>query len=274
MQRATSNVRDPYVAGYFYPGQEDDLGRTVRSLLREAPRIEGPAPKALIVPHAGYVYSGPVAATAYACLQAHHRRYSRVVLLGPCHRIPARGLATSGCDAFRTPLGDVPLDKAAIAQLENAGVASFEAMHNFEHSLEVQLPFLQAVLDDFAIVPIVAGDAPPDAVAGVLDILWGGPETLIVVSSDLSHYLPFEEARSVDAATCSAIERFEVRHIRHSNACGATGVSGLLIAARRHGLGVKTVDLRNSGDTGGDKASVVGYGAWVFGEKPDQAVTG
>jgi hypothetical protein len=259
-------IREPAVAGQFYPGTAGRLEATVTALLDEAPVTDGPAPKVLIVPHAGYVYSGPVAARAYAHLKRYRDRYRRVILLGPCHRVPVRGLALSGADAFRTPLGDVPVDPAALASLGRYGVRVFDAAHRSEHSLEVQLPFLQALLDSFTLVPIVAGDAEPEAVADVLDALWNGPETLIVISSDLSHFLSYEEARVRDAATCRAIERFDAPGIDYDDACGAVPIGGILVAAKRRAMEIATVDLKNSGDTAGDRSRVVGYGAWVMRE--------
>ncbi len=257
-------IREPAVAGSFYPGATDDLTDTVSSLLDAVQNQPGPAPKALIVPHAGYIYSGPTAAAGYATLQSWSDRYERVVLLGPCHRVPVLGLATSGADAFRTPLGDVPVDTDAIAALD---LPVAEAAHRYEHSLEVHLPFLQAVLGSFQVIPVVVGDATHAEVANLLERLWGGPETLIVISSDLSHYLAYDVAQARDQRTCSAIEHFDPDQIDHEDACGATPVGGLLVAAQHHGLQVKTVDLRNSGDTAGDKHHVVGYGAWVFVEQ-------
>ncbi len=257
-------IREPAVAGQFYPGNAEELSATVATLLDEAQEKDTPAPKALIVPHAGYIYSGPIAASAYARLWPYRSQYQRVILLGPCHRTPVHGLALSSADAYRMPTGDVPLDKAAIADLDIAGVEVFDAAHRDEHSLEVHLPFLQAVLGDFSVVPIVVGDASPELVARVLDALWGGPETLIVISSDLSHYLKYDEARAIDAVTCKAIEHFDAGNINHDMACGATPVAGLLVAARRRGMKVTTLDLRNSADTAGDQSFVVGYGAWMF----------
>lgn len=259
-----SSIREPAVAGQFYSAGAGELGATVTTLLDEAQERSTPAPKALIVPHAGYIYSGPVAANAYARLRPYRDQYQRVVLLGPCHRVFVDGLALCSADAYRTPLGDVPLDKSVIESLDIPGVAVFDESHRGEHSLEVHLPFLQAVLGDFAIVPIVVGAASAELVSQVLDALWGGPETLIVVSSDLSHYLPYDEARTVDAVTCRAIEDLDAGRIDHDRACGATPVSGLLIAAKRRGMQVTTLDLRNSGDTAGDRNAVVGYGAWMF----------
>lgn len=257
-------IRTPAVAGQFYSDNAGELSATVTTLLREAEDRKTPAPKALIVPHAGYVYSGPVAANAYARLQPYRDRYRRVVLLGPCHRVFVHGIALSSADAYRTPLGDVPLDKSAVLNLDIPGVHIFDDAHQAEHSLEVHLPFLQAILGDFSVVPIVVGDASPELVSQVLDTLWGGSETLIVVSSDLSHYLKCDEARTIDARTCRAIEDFDADHINHDMACGATPVAGLLIAAKKRGMKVTTLDLRNSADTAGNGMFVVGYGAWMF----------
>ena len=259
-------IREPCVAGQFYPGDAGELSSTLRTLLSDAPHNDdGPPPKALIVPHAGYQYSGPVAAAAYARLVPYRDRYTRVVLLGPCHRMPLRGLALSTCDAFRTPAGLVPLDTETIARLRSPGVLPFEESHEYEHSIEVHLPFLQAILSSFSIVPIVVGDADPESIANVIDAVWGSTETLIVVSSDLSHYLSYEDARRTDAMTCREIENLSSSHIFSDDACGARPIGGLLLAARRHHLHVETLDLRNSGDTTGKRdLPVVGYGAWLF----------
>ncbi len=256
-------IRNPAVAGQFYPANATELAATVTTLLDEAEERGEGAPKALIVPHAGYVYSGPVAAAAYSLLRPYRHRYSRVVLLGPCHRVPVSGMALSTADAFRTPLGDVPVDSLTVSNIDLPGVQVVDISHQDEHSLEVHLPFLQTVLEDFSIVPIVVGDARARAVARVLDVLWGGDETLIVVSSDLSHYLDYESAVTLDTATCRSIEQLDA-HIDHNAACGATPVRGLLLAARDRDLRIVTLDLRNSGDTAGDKDFVVGYGAWVL----------
>jgi AmmeMemoRadiSam system protein B len=257
-------IREPAVAGLFYPADPRALRATVSALLNDVPAAEAPPPKALILPHAGYVYSGAVAARGYERLRRHRDRYRRVVLLGPAHRAWIEGVALPGAEAFRTPAGDVPLDAEAVPQLEAHGVPVSPAAHAREHSLEVHLPFLQAVLDEFTLVPLVVGDVAPDEVGAVLDLLWGGEETLIVVSTDLSHYLPYEAARARDAATCRAITAFDARHIDYGDACGAAPLRGLLVAARRRGLAIETLDLRNSGDTAGDRARVVGYGAWAL----------
>jgi len=259
-----TSIRKPAVAGQFYSENGGELSATVATLLREAQARDTPAPKALIVPHAGYIYSGPVAANAYACLWPYRDQYQRVILLGPCHRTPFHGLALSSADAYRMPMGDVPLDTSVISSLDIPGVQVFDQSHESEHSLEVHLPFLQAVLGSFSVIPIVVGAAAPELVSRVLNALWGGPETLIVISSDLSHYLNYDDARAIDAVTCQMIEDLDAGSINHDMACGATPVAGLLIAAKRHGMRVTTLDLRNSGDTAGDEGGVVGYGAWMF----------
>ncbi|MCB2102666.1 MAG: AmmeMemoRadiSam system protein B [Rhodobacterales bacterium] len=261
-------IRQPAVAGMFYPGDPRALDSQVHALLSAASVPQGaPVPKALIAPHAGYVYSGPTAAEAYARLAPARGVITRVVLLGPCHRVPVRGLALSGAEGFATPLGTVPVDAAAVAAIADLPqVQVFDETHAQEHSLEVHLPFLQTVLGEFSLVPLVVGQAPADEIADVLERLWGGPETLIVVSSDLSHYLPYDACREIDARTCSAIEALDIGAIGRDQACGRIPVGGLLEVARRRGLAVETLDLRTSGDTAGDKARVVGYGAWAFTE--------
>lgn len=262
-------IREPAVAGHFYPGGSDELQRTVRTLLAQATsEADEPAraPKAMIAPHAGYVYSGPVAARAYARLQPYRNRYTRVVLLGPCHRVPVRGFALPDATTFRTPLGEIPLDADAIVDVLADDVVIAGRAHEFEHSLEVHLPFLQTVLGAFSLVPVIVGHVRPERVAELLDRLWGGAETLIVISSDLSHYLTYDDAKRCDDDTCRAITAYDWASIDHDHACGATVVNGLLIAARRRGLSVETLDLRNSGDTSGGRGAVVGYGAWEFAE--------
>lgn len=259
-----ASVRTPAVAGLFYPADARVLDAEVRGYLA-ATDAAGPAPKAMIAPHAGYVYSGPVAASAYAWLTAGRGIVSRVVLLGPAHRVPFKGLAASGARAFETPLGDVPVDVDAVKRiLALPQVALFDDAHRMEHSLEVHLPFLQRVLDNFSVVPLVVGDATAEEVAEVIDLLWGGVETVIVISSDLSHYHDYDTARRLDAATSRAIEALRPDDISPEQACGRLAIQGLLRAARTHGLHTKTVDLRNSGDTAGPSNEVVGYGAWVL----------
>jgi AmmeMemoRadiSam system protein B len=259
-----TSVRAPAVAGLFYPAFPEELATEVRSLLADAPPAREPVPKALVAPHAGYIYSGPVAAAVYARLAPARARIRRVVLLGPVHRVPVRGLALPGVDGFATPLGTVALDAEAIAGITDLPqVCVSAAAHAQEHSLEVHLPFLQTMLADFRLVPLAVGDATPAEVAEVLERLWGGDETLIVVSSDLSHYLPYAEAQAVDRQTTAKILGLR-NDVSHHEACGGTPVNGLALAARRHGLRPALVDLRNSGDTAGDRQRVVGYGAFTY----------
>ena len=257
-------TRPAAVANLFYPGEAEALRSQVQAALSRAPAT-GVVPKAIVVPHAGYVYSGDVAARAYAQLQPAHARIHRVLLLGPCHRVPLHGLAAPQAEAFETPLGRVAVDRAAIdSLLKLPQVQLFDLTHQQEHSLEVQLPFLQQVLDDFRIVPLVVGEASAGEVRQVLDALWGGEETLIVVSSDLSHYHDYDSARQKDAATCRAIESLQGEAIDYDSACGRNPLLGLLAAARDRNMQVTTLDLRNSGDTAGNRDRVVGYGAWMF----------
>ena len=260
------SVRPPAVAGSFYPGSPRRLEEAVRSYLAAAPdQGEAQAPKALIAPHAGYVYSGPTAGFAYASLAPARERIQRVVLIGPAHRVAVAGLAVPDADGFATPLGEIPLDAAALQRLlELPQVRVLDAAHAFEHSLEVHLPFLQTVLDAFSLVPVLAGDARPEEVAEALEAVWDGPETLIVVSSDLSHYRDYATARHMDEATATAIESLRPQAIRTDDACGRVPIQGLLVAARRRGLRAHRLDLRNSGDTAGPRDHVVGYGAWAF----------
>lgn len=265
----TPGVRPAAVAGSFYPVSPAVLARDLRSLLAEAPPAAGFRAKAIIAPHAGYVYSGPIAASVYAPLHALRESIRRVVLLGPTHRVAVNGLAAPAVSAFATPLGVVAVDRAAIAAIAPLPqVVVSDAAHALEHSLEVQLPFLQAVLEQFALVPLAVGRASAEQVAEVLDRLWGGDETLIVISSDLSHYLPYPVARATDSETARQIVALEPR-LDHQQACGATPVNGLLLAARRHGLKAQLIDLRNSGDTAGDRSRVVGYGAFAFSSELD-----
>jgi AmmeMemoRadiSam system protein B len=258
-------VRPPAVAGTFYPAEPGVLGRMVAEQLAKASVAEDESvPRALIAPHAGYVYSGPVAASGYARLAPLRSTIRRVVLLGPSHRVPLRGIAAPAADAFETPLGRVPVDRKTVERLATLPqVAVRDDAHRLEHSLEVHLPFLQSVLGDFSLVPLVVGDAPPEDVAEVIELLWDDPCTFVVVSSDLSHYQPYEVARRLDAATSQAIEDLRPEAIGPDEACGCYPVRGLLLAARRRGLVCRTVDLRSSGDTAGPRDQVVGYGSYV-----------
>jgi len=269
---ATASIRPAAVAGYFYPDDPHVLRAQIGEMLTAAVPLETvAAPKALIVPHAGYVYSGPVAASAYATLAGLRESVRRVVLLGPVHRVPVRGFALPAAQFFATPLGQVPVNRADWEALQaRPDVTVDDRPHAMEHSLEVQLPFLQTVLDAFELVPLLVGDASPDAVADVLDALWGGPETLIVVSSDLSHYHTYNQAQTADRGTIGQILRLHTG-LDHEQACGATPVNGLLRAAGRHGLEPHLLDLRNSGDTAGDRSRVVGYASIAFAEASPHA---
>ena len=258
--------RPAAVAGMFYPAAPRELAWEVDNMLGHSAGGEPVPgfPKALIVPHAGYVYSGGVAAEAYDRLRPARGIVRRVVLLGPCHRVPVRGLALPDAAAFDTPLGRVPLDRAAMATLTDLPqVVVSSAVHAEEHALEVQLPFLQRVLGEFSLVPLAVGAATATQVAEVIERLWGGAETLIVISSDLSHYRDYDEACAIDRTTAQAILDFST-DIDHEQACGATPVAGMLLAARQHGLSAQLLDLRNSGDTAGGRARVVGYASFAF----------
>ena len=262
-------IRPPAVAGTFYPGQAQTLAAEVGRLLADAslPAANHTGlPKALIVPHAGYMYSGATAASAYATLTVAAHTIQRVVLLGPVHRVAVRGLAAPGVEAFATPLGTVPVDTAAIAALAHLPqVVVSPPAHALEHSLEVQLPFLQTVLPRFSLVPLAVGDATAQEVAQVLEALWGGTETLIVISSDLSHYLPYAAAHITDQNTVDHILHLD-GPLTHTQACGATPINGLLLAARTHQLQPQLLAHCNSGDTTGDRQRVVGYAAVAFSE--------
>ena len=257
-----SKIRPPAVAGLFYAGDPRRLQAEVSDLLGAVKSAAGILPKALIAPHAGYVYSGPVAAQAFATLRERAQWVERVVLIGPAHFVPVRGIAAPAVDAFETPLGRVDVDRDALSTIADAVVES-DAPHAPEHSLEVELPFLQTLLPSFTVVPLVIGDAKAQDVAEVLRRLWGGPETLIVISSDLSHYHDYDTARRLDAATAAAIERGDWESLGPNQACGFLAVAGLLVEASRRRLALHRLALCNSGDTAGGRDRVVGYGAWM-----------
>ncbi len=269
MKTVASQIRPPAVAGRFYPDGATPLRSSVERYLRQARRTYV-VPKAVIAPHAGYVYSGPVAGTAFAhwLEMPGADQVRRIVVMGPSHQIAFDGVALSGAAAFQTPLGQVAVDAEVCGQLaELPGVKYFEEAHILEHSLEVELPFLQYLFHDFTLVPLVVGRASDGQVADVLEKVWGGPETLFVISSDLSHYLDYETANALDRATSKSIERLEPQEIREHQACGRIPIRGLLVASRHLGFKAHQVDLRNSGDTAGSKDRVVGYGAFIFGQE-------
>jgi AmmeMemoRadiSam system protein B len=262
-----SASRPAAVAGTFYPGEPAALAAEIAAYLADVPPKPGVSPpKAIIAPHAGYMYSGPIAAAVYASLAPLRGVVRRVVLAGPAHRVYVAGVAIPSVAQFDSPLGGVRLDAAALAQLRALPfVEVSDRAHALEHSLEVHLPFLQAVLGDFSLVPVVVGDASPAQVAQLYDALWGGDETLVVVSSDLSHYLPYDAARRRDRDTAAAILGLEATLVPEE-ACGAAPINGLLTVARRRGMAADLIDLRNSGDTAGDRERVVGYAAFAFRE--------
>ena len=268
MNSTEYRIRLPAVAGQFYPDDPAELDQMVSGYMQEAAgrAPQNAAPKAIIAPHAGYVYSGPVAASAYAALAPLRGKIKRVVLLGPSHRVGFRGIAASSADAFRTPLGDIPADANAISLAVELlpDVGYLDEAHAQEHSLEVHLPFLQKELGEFSLLPFVVGQAEPEDIAALLELYMADPDTLIVVSSDLSHYHSYDTARQIDHETAHRIEDLDYRHISSDQACGASPLRGLLLAAQQHNLTPVAVDLRNSGDTAGDKSRVVGYGSWLF----------
>lgn len=263
-------IRPSAVAGMFYPQSPDQALRQLDQCWADSrPHPELGVPKAIIAPHAGWIYSGAVAASAYGLLKPARGTIRRVVLLGPSHRVAFRGMAVSEADSWASPLGSVPLDRAAIAQVVGKVpmVGTLEQAHAQEHSLEVHLPFLQKALGDFTLIPVVVGDCAPEQVAALLDALWGGAETLVVVSTDLSHYLDYAACRDLDDRTRIAIENLDPTALSRDQACGRMPMGGLLLAAKRRGMTIVTLDVRNSGDTKGPKDKVVGYGAWALYEQ-------
>jgi AmmeMemoRadiSam system protein B len=258
-------TRPAAVAGLFYADNPDRLRAQVLHLLADVEASRDVMPKALIAPHAGYAYSGRVAAAAFATLRNSSRTITRVVLIGPAHYVHVRGIAAPTVDAFETPLGRVAVDQEALSTVGDLRfVTRVDAPHTPEHALEVELPFMQTLLASFQVIPLIVGDATPQEVALVLRRLWGGPETLIVVSSDLSHYHGYEIAQQLDAATAAAIEDGDWASLGPDQACGCLAVAGLLLEAGRHGLKAHRLSLSNSGDTAGSRDRVVGYGAWMF----------
>jgi AmmeMemoRadiSam system protein B len=269
-----NTIRHSAVAGLFYPEDAETLREAVETYLHPKETNENcfylepqAAPKAIIVPHAGYVYSASTAADAFRILIPYADKMKRVVLLGPSHRVGFEGIAFCSADYFRTPLGDVEIDHSAFARISDIPyVGILNQAHKQEHSLEVQLPFLQTILPSFKLVPLVVGDINKETIATVLNALWGGDETLIVISSDLSHYHDYDTARQLDSKTSHAIEQMQPGDIEYDQACGRNPINGLLHLGKQKHLRAKTLALCNSGDTAGDKNRVVGYGAWAFWE--------
>ena len=258
-------VREAAVAGLFYPEHPARLRRAVTHLLaRNESTYPGPPPRALIVPHAGYVYSGDVAARAYGLLSASRAHVRRVVLLGPAHRVRLAGMAIPSASAFATPLGRIALDRAGLARIADLpGVVVADDAHRFEHSLEVQLPFLQVVLGTFDLVPVAVGGAAPERVAAVVDTLAEQPDTLFVLSSDLSHFLDYEHAREADERTRDKILAHSTS-LTGEDACGAGVINGFMCSRAAAALSVELLELRKSGDTTGDRERVVGYASFVL----------
>jgi MEMO1 family protein len=260
-----ARVRSAAVAGRFYPQDPRELSAEVEAHLAAARAQPMGVPKAAIAPHAGYMFSGPIAGSVYACLAAGRDTIRRVVLLGPAHHAVFPGLAASSAEAFASPLGLVPIDEEALAAIRSLPqVTTLDAAHAEEHSLEVQLPFLQKVFSEFKLVPLLVGDAAPSEVSEVIEKLWGGGETCVIVSSDLSHYREYPAAQEMDRAAAKAVETMDGRRLSGEMACGCRPIRGLLLAAKAHGLHCHTVDLRNSGDTSGRRDRVVGYGGFIF----------
>lgn len=257
--------RPSAVAGTFYPGEPGQLEKEVRTLLAAVPpQTDLPETKALIAPHAGYIYSGQTAAYAYAPLTRQAEKIKRVVLLGPSHRVGFLGMALPSCVAFETPLGEIPLDTQTMSTLERfPQVCQRDDAHAWEHSLEVQLPFLQCVLKDFSLIPIVVGECDAGLVAEVLDSLWGDEDTLIIVSTDMSHFHRYEDAKQIDQETNQRILALNTRLVGEQ-ACGCKPLNGLLQLAQEKTLKISLLDMRNSGDTAGDKERVVGYSAYAL----------
>ncbi len=265
MTESVPQIRPPAVAGFFYPGDAKTLAQTVNDFARAYSEAPAASPKAVIVPHAGYIYSGEAAVQALSRFSFDKNAITRIILMGPCHRVAIRGLAAPAADVFETPLGNIEIDHDAIDKVTSLPfVMVDDTPHAEEHSLEVQLPILQELIGDFTLVPFAVGNATNDQVAAVLDALWGGDETRIVISSDLSHYLTQEQAQRLDEKTAQSIERLDWQTIDYEQACGRIPISGLLTVARRHNLSAERIALLTSADTAGSPERVVGYGAWAF----------
>ena len=258
------SIRNPAVAGSFYPHGPGELADTVEALLSQCPKRGGSGLVGVVAPHAGYIYSGPVAASAFAELAVAKDAFERVLLIGPAHYIPVRGIAAPSARSFAMPLGEIAIDTDTIATLLDAGLINIDdRAHAPEHALEVELPFLQQALGRFALIPLLVGDASPEEVAAIIGTVLD-ERTLLVVSTDLSHYLDYASAQVRDRASAEAIERLDYARLGPEDACGFAALNGALCAARQKGWQINRLDLRNSGDTAGDRNRVVGYGAWAF----------
>jgi AmmeMemoRadiSam system protein B len=259
-------VRPSAVAGYFYPSSEEQLIKIIKNYIEKANISIKSKPKALISPHAGYIYSGPIAAYGYKSIMPYYKDYDQIILLGPSHFEFVPGIATAPVDYFETPLGKIPIDKESIKKiLPLPYVYQNMDAHKKEHSLEVQLPFLQYIFKEkeFKIIPIAVGKIQPKEIWEILNILYN-EKILIIVSSDLSHYYDYNTAKLLDEKTANAIEELNPYQIHYEQACGRVPIQGLLLFAKQRNLTPIRLDLRNSGDTAGDKRQVVGYGSWCF----------
>jgi len=261
-----NHIRPPAVAGSFYPDNVNTLQKMIQELMHQVPQRQNSStkPKALIVPHAGYIYSGLTAAFGYHQLQQFKQDIKRVILLGPSHRVALYGMAVPSVDYFQTPLGDIQLDTSEINKLVQQGLVDFsDQAHQQEHSLEVQLPFLQQVLDDFTLLPIVVGQSPYQVTSQLLESYINNSEDLIVISTDLSHFLTYQQAQERDQRTANLIENLSLEQLTGHDACGVMPLTGMLQTCKAHDFNITQLDLRNSGDTAGDKQRVVGYGSWA-----------
>jgi len=273
-ENQSQKIRHPAVASMFYPGKPADLLNSVRKYLSDADAEQSTVKfkndensvRALIVPHAGYIYSGKIAASAYQLLQRNKYHFKRVLLLGPAHRLCLQGAAFPNEEVFETPLGSIILDKTRMKKLaaEFSWISFNEKAHAEEHSLEVQLPFLQETIADFELLPLVVGEMDSLQIAEMIQQFSTDLETLIVISTDLSHFHNYQTAYEKDALTANAIELLEPQKISSEDACGVYPLRGALVAALQNKWKIHRMGLCNSGDTTGDYGRVVGYGAWAL----------
>ena len=257
-------IRQPAVAGTFYPDDSVELETVIKNFIANNQKT-GPVPKAIIAPHAGYIYSAPVAASVYSIFQNASNDIRKIVIFGPAHRLPFDGLAIPSVEQFATPLGTIALDTMSLKTLEDNQLAIvLDKAHEYEHCLEVQLPFLQTLFDSFTLTPVLVGHCDASRVEQALELLWGDQQTLIIISSDLSHYHSYEDAKVLDQRATLAIEQLDSDTLDANLACGSIAINGLLKVAKKHRLKAETIDVRNSGDTAGPQEQVVGYGAYAF----------